>query len=67
MQTDAEEKEDYADFGKLLGYGLVRGKARCKGADRDAGQEVPDDRRQLQSLGYVTEHQRRGQAAGKCK
>ena len=54
MQPDAEHQQDHADFGQLVGNILVRDEARCERAHQDAGDQITDEGRNLQSLGNDT-------------
>ena len=51
MQPNAEHQQDHADFGELIGDALIGDETRREGADGDAGQQIADQRRQLQALG----------------
>ena len=64
VEADTEEEENDAELGDLTGefsIGLEAGRVR---ADDDAGQQIADDRRQLEPMRDRTEHQRSGEPAG---
>ena len=46
MQADAEHQQDDADLGELAGKPGIGHEARRERADRDAGDEIADERRQ---------------------
>ena len=50
MQADAEHQQDDADLGELAGEILVGDKARRERPDDDAGEEIADQRRQLEPV-----------------
>jgi hypothetical protein len=64
MQADAEHQQHDADFGKLRGDPHVGDEAGGRRPDQDAGDQVADQRRQLQALGDQAEHQRNAEAGG---
>jgi hypothetical protein len=51
MQADAEHQEDDANLGELGRETRIGDKARRERADRDACEEIADERRYLQALG----------------
>ena len=51
MQADPEHQQDDADLGELQRQVLVGDKARRERADRDAGEQVSDQRRDPQPVG----------------
>ena len=51
MQAHPEHQQDHADFGELVGDALIGDEPRREGADGDAGEQIADQRRQLQALG----------------
>ena len=46
VQPDAEHQQDHAELGELLGEPVVRDEARGEWSDRDAREQIADDRRQ---------------------
>ena len=50
VQADPEHQQDHADFGELIGDALIGDKTGREGADGDAGEEIADQRRQLEKL-----------------
>ena len=62
VHADAEHQQDDADLGQLGGHLRVGHEAGRLRAERDAGQEVADDRRQAQPLGDQPQHQGQDQA-----
>ena len=55
MQANAEHQQDDTDLGELIGDRLIGDEARRERADGDAGDEIADERRQLQPLGHEPE------------
>ena len=55
VQADPEHQQDHADFGELVGDALIGDEARREGADGDAGEEIADQRRQLEKLRHKAE------------
>ena len=51
MQTDAEHQQHHADLGELARQLGVGDEARRGGTNDDAGDQVTDQRRQLQAGG----------------
>ena len=51
MQPDPEHQQDDADLGELQRQVLVGDKAGRGRADRDAGEQIPDQRRDAQPVG----------------
>ena len=64
LQADAEHQQDDADFGQLLGERRVGDEARGVRPDERTGQQVAHERGQANSLGDVSQEQRRGEPAG---
>jgi hypothetical protein len=62
VDPDAEHQKDDAHLGKLRRDRKVAHEARGVGPDDDAGQQVPDDRRQAEALRDQPEHPRHEQA-----
>ncbi len=56
MQAHAEHQKDDAEFGELGRQRLVGDVTRREGADRDAGEQISDQRRHLQALGDGAEN-----------
>ena len=50
MQADAEHQQNDADLGELIGDILVGDIARRERAHQDAGDQIPDQRRDTQTL-----------------
>ena len=50
VQADAEHQENDADLGELIGDILVGDEARRERPDEDAGDEIADERRQLEAV-----------------
>jgi hypothetical protein len=50
MQADTEHQQDHADLGQFRRKRLVRDQAGREGSERDAGDQVTDDRRQAQAV-----------------
>ena len=64
MQTDAEHQQDHANLGELPGESSIADESRREGADRDARQQVADDRRNAHQIGHQAEEQRQHKADG---
>ena len=62
MQADAEHQEDDADLGKLRRKVLVGDETRRMRADKDAGDQVTDKRRQAEAIGDGAEDERKDEA-----
>ena len=62
VQADAEHQQDDADLGQLAGQLLVADEARRERPDRDAGQQIADQRRQAQLDRQETAGERHDQA-----
>ena len=62
VQADAEHQQDHADLGELAGEVGVGDEARRERADRDAGQQVADQRRQAQASREKPEAEREDEA-----
>ena len=50
MEPDAEHQEDDADLGELVGDVLVGDVARRERTDKDAGDQIADERRKLEAV-----------------
>jgi hypothetical protein len=50
LQTHAEHQQDHSDLCQLFGEGCIRHETRRVGTDDRACQQVPDDRRQAETL-----------------
>jgi hypothetical protein len=50
MQTDAEHQQDNADFGELVGKGLICYETGRVRADDDTGNKITDEGREAQAL-----------------
>ena len=50
MQADAEHQQDDADLGELVGDVLVGDEAGRERPDQDAGEQIADQRRQLEAV-----------------
>jgi hypothetical protein len=64
LQADAKHQKDDADLGQLLGEPRIGDEAGRIRSDEQAADQIPDDRRQAETLGDVAEQQRRREAAG---
>ena len=64
LQADAEHQQDDADLGQLLGEMLVGHEPWRVRTDQDSREQIPDDRRQAESLRSVASHERGSEAAG---
>ena len=64
MQADAEHQQDDADLGELRREARIGNETRRVGAHQDAGDEVADQRRQAQAIGYVAEPERKHETDG---
>ena len=64
MQTDAEHQQHDADFGELARQFDVGNKAGRGGTDDDAGDQVADQRRQLQASGEKADDQAQAPSGG---
>ncbi len=64
VQPDAEQEQDDADLGHLLGEVAVGDEAGRVGPDGDAGKQITDQGRQAESVRDVAQRQGRRQAAG---
>ena len=58
MQADAKHEKHHADFSELAGQAFVGDRFWRKSADKDARDEVPDERRQTESVGKVSQRKR---------
>ena len=67
LQADAEHQQDHADLGELLGDVAIGDEPGRVRPDHQPGQEVADDRRQLQALGEIAPDERSDEAAGECE
>src|SRR3546814_3654008 len=50
MQTNTEHEEDDPDLGKLIGETGISNKARSKGTNQDASEQIARDWRDLQTM-----------------
>jgi hypothetical protein len=64
MQPDPEHQQDHADFGELGREARVGDEARREGTDRDARDQVSDDRRYLEQVSPQAEQQCKHEADG---
>ena len=55
MQADAEHQQNDADLGELVGDVLVGDEAGRERPDDDAGEQIADQRRQLEAVGHDAE------------
>ena len=65
MQADAEHQQDDADLGQLRGERRSATKPGVNGPISDAGEQIADQRRQMQPVRQVTEPGREHKADGK--
>jgi hypothetical protein len=64
MQANPEHQQDDADLGELIGDALIGDEARRERTDGNAGEQIADQRRQLQALGYKPEAEGEHKAHG---
>ena len=65
MQADAEHQQDNADVGQLRGEIAIGDVSRRERPHQDAGEQIADQRRQMQPVRQVTEPGREHKADGK--
>ena len=58
VEPDAEHQEDYTEFGQLLNGADVAGNPRREGTERDASEEVADDRGQAKPTSHNSPDER---------
>lgn len=64
-KPDTEQEQDDADLGELFGNVAIRGEAWRERADENAGEDVSDNRRNLQPLRDEATNERGREPASK--
>ncbi len=64
MQADAEHQQDDADLGQLGGEIGIGDESRRERTDRDACEQIADERRQAHARGEKSEREREHEADG---
>src|SRR3546814_258970 len=63
MQTNTEHEEDDPDLGKLIGETGISNKARSKGTNQDASEQIARDWRDLQTMSECAHQKSHDQAS----
>ena len=62
MAFNVQQQQDYADFGELVRHRSIDHHARREGTDRNPGQQVTNDRGQMEAQGDIPKDQSARQA-----
>ncbi len=65
MEPDAEHQKNHADIGELVGDALIGDVTGREGSDQDAGEEITDERRELEAVGDEAQAEGEPESYGK--